>query len=359
MYVLKLAVLGAGHGGVAMSADLTLAGHEVSLFEVPECEESFRKIKETKEIEIDGAARQGKATLRKATTDIAEAMEDVDHVIVVVPAFAHQRMAELCIPYIQPGQFIFVVPGSFGSFYFYKKIREVKGSGDFTVAETSTLPYGTRKTGDNNITVHIRTVNLPMGVLPPHKTTEAVELFRQFYPETTPCSNILDSALSNTNPVIHVAPTLLNTGRIEYADDFYLYREGMTESVRKVMLAADRERIAVRKAFGLSEPHYELPTDSYEVFRDQFGEGALQAGQKMRGPLSMEDRYVTEDVPFGMVFYSSMARLAGVETPICDSLINIASVINIRDYFSEGRNLNALGLEDWSRDQLLSYLQQG
>lgn len=356
---MKLAVLGAGHGGVTLSADLTLAGHEVNLFEVPECEKAFRKIKETKEIYIEGAAREGKVSLRKATTDIAEAMEDVDHIIVVVPAFAHMRVAELCIPHVKPGQIIYVVPGGFGSFYFYNKLMEAKGSGDYTVAETSTLPYGTRKTGDNKVTVHIRTVNLPMGVLPSHKTTEAVELFRQFFPETTPCRNILDSALSNTNPIIHVAPTMLNTGRIEIADDFYLYREGMTDSVRKVMIAADKERIAVRKAFGLSEPHYNLPEDSYEVFRDQFGPGALQAGQKMRGPLSMEDRYITEDVPFGMVFYSSMARLSGVETPICNSLINIASVISNRDYFSEGRNLKALGIEDWSNEKLLSYIEEG
>jgi len=355
---MKLAILGAGHGGVAMSADLTLAGHEVNLFQVPEFAESFQKIKETHEIEIVGAAREGKAKLRKATTDIAEAMDDVKYVIIVVPAFAQERMVELCLPHLRPGQIIFLVPGGFGSFILYKKLLE-RGYKDIVVAETSTLPYGTRLASENKVIVHIKTINLPMGVLPSIKTAEVVRVFRELYPETTPCRNILDAALNNTNPIIHVAPTILNTGRIEYADDFYLYQEGMTRSVRKVMVAADRERVAVRRAFGLSEPHYELDPDTTDVFLGQFGPHALEAGQKMRGPLAMNERFITEDVPYGMVFYASMGKLVGVDTPVCDSLICLSSIINSTDYAKEGRTAENLGIKDWGPERLLNFLQNG
>jgi opine dehydrogenase len=356
---MKVAVLGAGHGGVAMSADLTLAGHEVNLYQVPEFEESFKKIKETRTIEIVGAAREGKAKLKMATTDISEAMEGVDYVIIVVPAFAHESMAELCARYLRPGQIIFVVPGGFGSFILYKKLLEHNRGNGFAVAETSTLPYGARTAGDNKVIVHIRTINLPMGVLPTSRTLEVVEIFRKLFPETAPCKNILDAALSNTNPIIHVAPTILNTGRIEYADDFYLYLEGMSKSVRKVQVAADRERVAVRKAFGLDEPHYQLDPDTNDVFKDQFGPGALEAGQKMRGPLAMNERYITEDVPYGMVFYSSLGKLAGVDTPVCDSLIKLSSIINSADYVKEGRTTENLGIKDWSSRQLLDFIEKG
>lgn len=356
---MRLAVLGAGHGGVAMSADLTLAGHKVNLFQIPEFEESFKKIKETRMIEIEGYANVGTAKLEKATTDIAEAMEDVDHVIIVVPSFAHERMAELCVPFLRPGQIVFVVPGGFGSFILYRKLVKHSGSEGFIVAETSTLPYGARMAGENKIIVHITTVNLPMGVLPATKTKEVINVFRELYPETTASKNILDSALNNTNPIIHVTPTILNAGRIEYAGDFYLYLEGMTKSVRKVMVAADRERVAVRKAFGLGEPHYELNPYSNDVFSGQFGSRALEAGQKMRGPLAMNERFITEDVPFGMAFYSSMGKLVGINTPVCDSLINFSSIINDTDYLSEGRTAENLGIKDWNRDQMLSFLEKG
>jgi glycerol-3-phosphate dehydrogenase len=50
---MKIAVLGAGHGGVA-AADMTLAGHEVRLFQIPSFIETFQKIKEAREINIVG-----------------------------------------------------------------------------------------------------------------------------------------------------------------------------------------------------------------------------------------------------------------------------------------------------------------
>ncbi len=357
--MMKFAILGGGHGGVAMSAHLTLEGHQVNLFQVPEFEKQFAGIKETQTVELNGVAGEGSVRLRCATTDIAEAMEDVEHVLMVVPAFAQARMAELCAPYIKSGQFVYVIPGGFGSLIVYRKLQESGAVKDIVVAESSTLPYGTRMTGENSVTVHIRTVNLPLGVLPTSRTEEAVSLLRQIFPEVSPCKNILDAALSNTNPVIHVAPSILNTGRIEYADDFFLYKEGMTPSVRRVMVAADRERVAVRMACGLAEPHYRLDPDSNDVFRDQFGSGALEAGQKMRGPLAMTDRYITEDVPYGLVFYSELGRLAGVETPTCDALIHLASVFNETDYRKEGRTLEKLELERWNLEQLQRFLETG
>lgn len=355
---MRFVILGAGHGGVAMSADLTRAGHQVNLFQVPKFEEGFKKIKETQSIIYSGVFGEGTAQLNKATTNIGEAMEDVEHVIIVAPAFAQEDLADLCIPYLKEGQTVFVVPGGFGSFIISKKIAQ-SGRKGFTVAETSTLPYGTRMEGDNKIKVHIRTVNLPMGVIPSTKTAETVGLFKKLFPETTACGNALDAALSNTNPIIHVSPSILNTGRIEFADDFYLYREGMTPSVRRVMVAADRERIAVRKALNMGEPHYALDPESNDVFKNQFGPGALEAGQKMRGPLAVTDRYITEDVPFGLVFYASMGRLAGVETPICNALIHMASVINNTDYFNTGRNLKSMGLNEGDRKELLEFLEKG
>src|SRR5665811_1351525 len=78
--------------------------------------------------------------------------------------------------------------------------------------------------------------------------------------------------------------------------DSYLYREGMTPCTRRVMLAIDDERTAVREALGYGPPHYGLdPTPGvYEVFVDYFGEGSIKAaGYNMQGPLEVSDRYIT------------------------------------------------------------------
>ena len=66
--------------------------------------------------------------------------------------------------------------------------------------------------------------------------------------------NILDTALNNGNPVSHPTGALLNAGRIEFTGGNYLhYKEGITPSVARVMEDVDKERMAVVRAYELSE----------------------------------------------------------------------------------------------------------
>ena len=82
----KIAVLGAGHGGYAMAADLTLAGYEVHLFNrSPEPIEAIRK-RGGIEITGDSVYGEGFAKIKKATTDMKEAIEGVD---VIMSLFLH------------------------------------------------------------------------------------------------------------------------------------------------------------------------------------------------------------------------------------------------------------------------------
>ena len=51
---MELAILGAGNGGMAAAADMTLAGHEVNLFEFPQFKENIEPIKQTGGIKLVG-----------------------------------------------------------------------------------------------------------------------------------------------------------------------------------------------------------------------------------------------------------------------------------------------------------------
>jgi len=344
---MKIAVVGAGHGGIAAAADMALAGHDVSLFQIPSFAESFQKIKETKEINLTGVTRQGTAKLNKATHDVQEALAGAEVVLVITPAFAQETMAKLCAPFIEDGQYIFLIPGGFGSYIFAKVFKDLGINKDVTIGETATLPYGCRINGPNEVAVHIRTIYNPFATYPAERTAEAVAILKQLYPETAAAKNILDVALNNTNPCVHPIPTLLSAGRIEHAGgEFWLYREGISPSVWRAMRALDAERLAIRRAFGLTEPHCALPEEVGRVFTEAFGYNGIEAGRKMKGPKSLADRYLTEDVPFGLVFYSSIARFVGIPTPIIDSVINLAGALLDDDLWSAGRSLNSLGLAE-------------
>lgn len=214
-----------------------------------------------------------------------------------------------------------------------------------------------RLSGANEVVVHIRAVRNPFAAYPAKKTQEATALLKQLYPEVFPVSNILDVALSNTNPCVHPMPTLLSASRIEYCGgDFWLYREGMTPSVWRAMRALDQERVGIRKALGFPPPHSELPEEVGQVFVDQFGHDGILAGRQMKGPKELTDRYLTEDVPMGLVFYSSVGLLAGVATPVVDSVVTLVSAVLGKNMWAEGRTLEGFGLGGLKPAEVLAQL---
>jgi len=90
-----------------------------------------------------------------------------------------------------------------------------------------------------------------------------------------------------------------------------------------------------------------------------FGVNSIQAGIEMKGPQSTQDRFITEDVPYGLVLLSTLGRLLGIPTPISDAIINLSGSINRTDYWIEGRGVNDLGLEGMSIEQIQKFLRDG
>jgi opine dehydrogenase len=64
---------------------------------------------------------------------------------------------------------------------------------------------------------------------------------------------------------------------------------------------------------------------------------------RAKGPVTVDSRYISEDVPQGLVLLESLGSMLGVKTPVCTALINIASAALGRDLRLEGRTLERLG----------------
>lgn len=354
---MKIAVAGAGHGGLAAAADQALAGHEVRLLESDAFAASFEPVRQSREISVAGAGRTGTAHLAVATYDPAEAIAGADVVLVIVPSTAQESFARLCGPHLEDGQYVFLLPGGFGSWVFARTLRQMGLRKEVILGETSTLPYGARRSGSTEVTVHIRAVCNPFAALPAYDTPRAAGVLRQLYPEIVEVGNVLDVALSNTNPCVHPVPTLLSASRIEHSGgEFWLYREAMTPSVWRVMRAVDAERVEVREAFNLQPPHYAMSNETGRVFVDQFGLPGLEAGMQMKGPHALEERYLTEDVPMGLAFFSSMGDVVGVPTPNIDAVIELVSTLLGIDMRAAGRTVANLGLEGVHPNELLAAL---
>ena len=371
-----IAVLGGGNGGHAVAANLSLAGFRVNFLELPQFASSFERVLRTKEIRIEGVSIDGVAKLNTATTDIQQALMDTEIIFVVTPAFGHKAMAEACAPFVQDGQIIVLMPGSGGSLEFARIFRDKKVKRKITFAESSTLPYGARLKGSGHVSVLIHVATLPTGVFPARLTDDVISKLKQFYPSIIPARDVLEAAINNPNPIAHPAATLLSATRIEHSKgEFYLYAEAMTPSVARTLESLNEERLNICKALEYKLYHWDnLEFEGYPLGETEeecrhrilntsvdafFGKDGIYAGMKMKGPETLKDRYVTEDVPYGMVLLSTLGELFGIPTPTCDAIIQLASVIQRTDFRITGRGVKELGLSRLDKEGLKKFLFEG
>jgi opine dehydrogenase len=372
----SVAVLGGGNGGHAVAANLSLAGFKVNFFELPQFADSLERVLRTREVRIEGVSIDGVARLNLATTDIEQAIKDAEVIFVITPAFGHRTMAEVCAPFVQDGQIILLMPGSGGSLEFAKIFKERKVGQEITFAESCTLPYGARLKAPGHVSVFINAVILPTGVFPSKKTEEVISKLKQYYSTITAAKDVLEAAINNPNPLVHPVATLLSATRIEHSKgEFYLYAEGMTPAVARTFESLNKERLTLCKAMGYKLYHWnDLDFKDYNLGETEeecryrilntsmdaaFGKDGIYAGMKMKGPEHLKDRYVTEDVPYGMVLVSTLGDLLKIPTPTHNAVIQLASVINRTDYWKTGRGIKELGLSKLNKQSLKKFLSEG
>jgi opine dehydrogenase len=267
------------------------------------------------------------------------------------------------IPLLKDGQLVVIWAGDAGALRLAKRLREEVPSKKISIAETNTLPYGTRLVGPSKVDLFVKAKKMLFSTFPANETEEKLELVKDTFPVLEPIDNILSVSFSNPNPTVHPPGTLLNIGRIQWSKgEFYLYREGITEAPSRIIRKVYDETLAVAKALGFrmrefEDEQFRNPCSVMCVdFWAPFDKGGIVAN--MRGPSSIYNRYITEDLPYGLVHRSQLGDLVNIPTPIIDSIINLGSGICKIDFW-KGRTLVDLGLDGMSKERIIDYLQKG
>jgi opine dehydrogenase len=355
---MKIAVLGAGAGGTAIAFDCAAHGHEVRLFDFPEFPDNIAAVAAQEGIHAEGDLA-GFKNVAYAGHDIDEALRDSELIYVVGPAYSTEPFGEAIAGKLQAGQTVIVTPSSCGGALAFKKAAGL-GINDDTVrvAETSTLHYAVRLTEPGRIRVFLKLKagNL-LAALPGEETGAVLRLIQDVYPGMEPAASVMQTSLQNANPIIHPAVTLTNAARIEgTGGNFLFYEEGVSDATGRLIEALDKERIAIGRKLGIRVvPDPELGMRQGYMLADDYGQayrtapGFLGIGAQPR----LDHRYLNEDVGYGLVFLSLLARQVGVEAPTIDALIHVASVLMARDYAGEAmRTPESLGIAEFSAQEL-------
>jgi len=354
----EICVIGAGNGGSAIAGDMTLAGHRCRLFEFPEYAENIRPIMAQGGIYVTGIARTGFAKVPLISLSLSETVQGADLIMVTTQALAHERVARELTPHLSEGQTVVLWPGSGGTLVFRKVWDEMGMKRRVFLAESVTFPYCCRRLkGPGTVNIHrVDGPRMLLAALPATDTRAVIEALSGTYADVVqPGLSILEPALYNPNIIVHPVGTLLNMGRIEYSKgEFWMYKEGLTPSVKKVIYSMDKERSALFKAFGYQPYTYD------QIFWDCFNMTVEQfAATSSQGPFSMQDRYVTEDIPMGACLTVSLARKAGISMPTYEAMIHLASVVNDTDFYAKGRTLENLKLAQLGLEELRHYFLSG
>jgi len=88
MLIKTIAILGAGNGGCAAAADLTLQGYEVRLFS--RSKDTLAPVVRRGGIDLVEAGSEKFAAPYLVSTDLARVVDGVDLIIVAAPAIAHE-----------------------------------------------------------------------------------------------------------------------------------------------------------------------------------------------------------------------------------------------------------------------------
>ena len=359
---MPIAVLGGGNAAHMMAADLTLRGFDVNLCHIRESVR-FKPTLEKGEIEVTGPIIQGTAKIHKVTMNMEEAISDVELIHLAISSLGHEAYFNKMMPHLKEGQLVVIWAGDAGSLRLAKLLREKAPEKRVLIAETNTIPYGTRVIGPAKCSLTLETPRIMLSAFPARDTEKAVDRVKEAFPMIRPAQNVLAISFSNPNPTVHPAGSLPNVGRIQYSKgDFYLYREGVTEAVARLIRAVYDETAAVAKAYDFKILEYED-----EDFRSK---GSVMAVEfkapfdtmgviaDFKGPSSLYDRYITEDLPYGLVHRSQLGKKVGVPTPIIDAFINIGSVVCQTDFW-KGRTLEDLGLAEKKREEIIRYVMEG
>ena len=361
---MKIAVLGGGNGSFAAAGDFALQGHEVRLWRRDAAGVAEHRAAHSRIVVKDSNGRHD-AQLALVTTDIADAVRDVELILCPAPAFAQADIARALAPYLTDGQVVFLPPATFGTMIFATAMRDAGNRANASFAETGTLPWLTRKHGPFEVAITIRAKRLPVGVFPLKNAGHALEVIGRAFPGAIePCGDALSGALMNAGPIIHPPLIVMNAGPIEHFERWDIHKEGTQAAIRRVTDALDAERIAVREGFGYGAPHFPLAhhyASEGEIW--MYGRGShdrlTDSGDWRERIVLTDHRYMREDLRLGLSLLVSSAELAGVATPLARAFLAIGGAICGEDFLRDGRTLKSLGLGGLNRNDLQTLLRNG
>jgi opine dehydrogenase len=356
----SVAVLGAGHGGLALAGYLAQRGHRVALWN-----RSPQRVAGVAELGGIRLAQAGGvptfAPIALATSDPAEALAGARVVLVAVPASGHADVARACARHFRDGQAVLLLPGRTGGALEFRRVLPESGCrAGVLLGEANTFPFASRAVGPADAVIFGTKSEVRAAALPASRTNQLIAACKPLLPMLAPARSTLHTGLSNLGAILHPVIALLNADRIRAAESFDFYTEGVTPRVAAALAAADAERLSVARAYGVGTHSLtQWVASAYNHHSDDVREsvGGNPAYRGIKAPTTLEHRYLLEDVPTGLIPLLELGDAAGLYLPTLRCLVTLAGLALGGEVWRQPRTLNGLGLSGLSASQIRSLVE--
>ena len=345
---MKVSIIGTGNVGVAIAADLSIKGNEVSLIKTSErkSETYDRLLRNNNRAFLKEKGIYTETKVNSVSSDLRK-IADAEVIFITIQSTYHEDLIKKISQYLNSNQVVVVVCSYMSSFYFSKYCLELP-----MIAET-TGPYleGRVELEDkaNEVVFRVgcRLARSPLSVFNENRKDECMNKLQSLYKGFSADYSVIESALLNPNMVLHTVGAIMSIPRIEFSDgNFCMYREAYThknKATLNIMEELDKEKMFILDALdGRKINIYEaggfLGKDPLESFFKY-----SESSDRAISPTSIHSRYITEDVSKGLVLLEDIALRLDIMSPITTALINIASAALGEDFREKGRTLEKLG----------------
>lgn len=334
---MKITVIGGGPVGLTYCALLQQGGHSVRLWS---------------QTHPDGLNQRFDGTFSgdhviPGAGSLEDAVKDADVVLLARCAQGMQDVLDRLAPILDGQTVIFSAELSFGSIYLAHALSRSQARAGI-VSWSTTVATAQRRDG----IVRVGTVRdvIDMAVSGGMDAQDGLRLCQALFGDRFRLkSSPALIGMSNLNPPIHLANSLANLTRIERAEDWENY-QCITPVVGRMIEALDTERLALAGRFGFEVrdvfDHYMMTFPG--IRRGSVSEMAQQVYERApgtMGPRSLETRYITEDVPFGLIPLCELGRRCGVPMPLHEAAIGTLSTYLGRDFRAQNGMLETVVAE--------------
>ncbi|HBH11689.1 MAG: NAD/NADP octopine/nopaline dehydrogena [Clostridiales bacterium 38_11] len=323
----NITILGGGNAGFAVAGFFSHLGHNVRIYKKS-------LINNQKFIDhriVSKGAVEFESRISLVTGSMKEALEGAELIIITVPAYYHDVLFDELIELFDQKTMICLMPDNYGGFLLMRKLQEKRISNFKKVISLNSVLFACRQIDQETTSMKGVKNEIMVSSVYQEVIDEGLKILNDIYPIFKKGADIFEVLLSNMNPVVHTAASLLNAGWIETTKgEFDFYREGISPSIANIIEKIDNERVAVGFKLGLRLDSLLVNMQKlYDSVEKDLYTSLSRSGvhTKDLAPISLETRYINEDIPYGLMPISRLGKLLNVQTIAIDTIISLSEIM--------------------------------